>query len=97
MIEVDLLAQLAALPTATGYTKQDRYRDFKTVFSTEEGKRVLREVLGWGHLLQPAAYGKPIDPYLTHVREGEANIARRLLVTVSIEPVEPPKTQTRTR
>lgn len=97
MTEIDLLVQLASLPSATNYSKNDRYHDFRTVFATEEGKRVFREILSWGHLLQPSAHGQPVDPYLTHIREGEANIARRLLVTVSVEPVEPPKTQTRKR
>ena len=96
MNEAELLAELAALPSEN-YTPEDRYRDFRKLFTTEEGKRVFREVLAWGHLLQPSAHGNPVDPYLTHIREGEANIARRLLVTVMKEPPQKPAQQQRKR
>ena len=96
MNETDLLTALAALPGSAGYTPEERYRDFRRVFTgSEEGKRVLREILSWGHMLRPSAQGSPIDPYLTHIREGEANIARRLLITVTVEPPQRPKRQTR--
>ena len=96
MNEADLLAELASLPSKTGYTAGDRFHDFRRLFTgSEEGKRVLREILSWGHLLQPSVFSSPVDPYLTHIREGEANIARKLLVTVMIEPPDKPLTQTR--
>ena len=95
MSDEDLLSALASLPSLDAYTPDDKYRDFKKVFSTDEGKRVFTEILSWGHLLQPAVYGKPIDPYQTHVRDGEANIARKLLVTFLREPKEQPQMQTR--
>ena len=96
MTEAELLAEVASLPGTEGYTPQDRYHDFRKVFmGSEEGKRTFREILSWGHLLQPSARSTPIDPYLTHIREGEANLARRLLVTVMKEPPNKPLTQTR--
>ena len=97
MSDQDLLSALASLPSSQGYTPQDRYQDFKQLFSSDQGKRVFRELLSWGHMLQPSAHGTPVDPYLTHIREGEANIARRLLVTVMKEPPVKPTTQTRKR
>jgi len=96
MSDEDLLSALASLPSGV-YTPQDRYQDFRQLFTTDQGKRVLREILGWGHLLSPSVHGSPIDPYLTHIREGEANIARRLLVTVMREPQQPQQQQTRKR
>lgn len=94
--DTDLLAELAALPGVEGYSATQRYQDFRQLFtSSEQGKRVLREILSWGHLLQPSIYGTPVDPYLTHMREGEANMARKLLATVYREPPAPPKGQTR--
>lgn len=86
-----MLSVLASLPSAENYTQRDRYHDFRRIFmGSEEGKRVFREILSWGHILRPSSFGSPIDPYLTHVRDGEANIARRLLVTVTNEPPEKP-------
>lgn len=95
MSDADLLAALASLPS-DNYSAKDRYQDFRQLFTgTPEGQRVLREILSWGHLLQPSVYGNPIDPYQTHIREGEANIARRLLTTVFREPKDPPTKQNR--
>ena len=96
MNETDLLAEITALPSSTGYTPEERYQDFRRIFTgSEEGKRVFREILSWAHLLQPSVRSTPIDPYLTHIREGEANIGRRLLITVTREPPDKPLTQTR--
>lgn len=95
MKDEDFLGVLASLPSPEGYSQKERYADFRKVFmGSPEGQRCFREILSWGHLLRPAVHGHPIDPYLTHVRDGEANIARKLLVTVTVEPPEP---QTKTR
>jgi hypothetical protein len=81
---------LASLPSLQGYSKKDQYHDFRQLFmGTEQGKKVFAQILEWGHLLRPSSSGKPIDPYLTHVHDGESNIARKLLVTVINEPPEP--------
>ena len=93
--DTDLLTALSKLPSDAGYTPEDRYRDFKKTFNSAHGKRVFREILSWGHLFRPSVQGSPIDPYLTHVHEGEANIARRILATATIEPKPQPQKQTR--
>ncbi len=86
---------LASLPSAEGYTAQDKYRDFRRVLlGSDDGKRVLREILAWGHQLQPSAVGRPIDGLATHFRDGERNIGIKLLKTLLIEPKEGP-TQTK--
>jgi len=87
---------LASLPSNTGYDKNDRYHDFRRIFTgSAEGKRVLAEILSWGHLLKSSVASFPIDPYLTHIREGERNLALRLLATVNNEPQERPAKATR--
>lgn len=82
----DPLDTLASLP-AGPYSDQDRYADFRAVFmGTEQGRRVLREILSWGRMFKSAAVGVPVDPYAMAMREGERNIALRLLATVHHEP-----------
>lgn len=96
MSDENTLAMLAGLPSTTGYTPKDRFADFRKVFDgTPEGRRVLSEILSWGHMLKPSMVGSPVDPYLTHMRDGERNIALRLLATVNNEPQEKPQVQTR--
>ena len=93
---VDPLDTLTKLPGLANYSKKDRYHDFRRTFmETEETRRVLSEILSWGHLLRPSVQGAPIDPYLMAVHEGERNIALKLLNTVHNEPPEPPAKQKR--
>ena len=80
---------LLSLPSSEGYSAKDRYHDFRRVFTgSEEGKRVFREILAWGRMFRPSALNTPVDPYLTHIREGERNIALKLLHVVNNEPPE---------
>ena len=69
------------------YTLLDRYRDFRQVFSTEPGRRVLYELLAWCHMVKTSVPPGPnIDPYRTHVAEGERNIGIKLLGVLQKEP-----------
>lgn len=90
--DADVADALLALAGQTGpYTAEDRYRDFVKLFrSSPEGERVLRELLSWGHLLRPSIQGRPIDPLLMAVMEGERNFALRVLTTVTREPTARP-------
>jgi hypothetical protein len=91
MAEPDILEAIAGLAASKSYLPKDRYHDFNRVLlGSEEGKRVLREILSWGRLFAPSLMGKPIDPYAMAVREGERNMALRLLATVYNEPPERP-------
>jgi hypothetical protein len=72
------------------YTPKDKYHDFRKLFTSDEGKRVLREIVSWGRILKAPVLTNPVDPYLLAIQEGERNIVRRLLVTINNEPVEPP-------
>lgn len=85
------LETLANLPAANNYTQKERYHDFRKVFTTPEGARVLREILAWCHLLKPSVYGAPIDSNLVLMKEGERNIGLRLLFTYNNEPPEQPQ------
>lgn len=89
----DPLEFLASLPAnGPGYTDMDRYRDFrKVLMGSDEGKRVLREILSWGHMFKPPVHGRPIDPLAMAIDGGERNMALRLLATVNQEPPERPQ------
>jgi len=92
----DFFDALASLPNPTPYSPRDKYHDFRRLFTgTDEGKRVMREILSWGRMFKPSILGSPIDPYLMAVREGERNMALRLLATVINEPPERPVEVTR--
>lgn len=89
--ESDLLDELASLPSQENYLPMDRYRDFRKVFGTTEGKRVLREILSWGRMFRSPVLGKPIDPYAMAVAFGERNMALKLMATVHTEPADKPQ------
>jgi len=92
----DLLKIIAELPISEGYSKRDRYQDFHQLFKSAKGKRVLREMLSWGRMFKTSASASPVDPYLMAIREGQRNMAIRLLATINQEPVEQP-TKTRNK
>lgn len=84
------LDYISSLPVTENYTPRDKYQDFHQLFSTDQGQRVLREILSWGRMFSTPITGSPVDPYLSHVRIGEANIAIKLLSVISNEPPEQP-------
>lgn len=89
---------LASLPSTTGYTPNDRFHDFRRVLNgSAEGKRVLAEILSWGHMLRPDVISSPIDPYHSHILIGERNLALRLFATVNNEPKPKPQQATTKR
>jgi len=56
--------------------------DYGYVFSTESGRRVLLDILKASHVLESSVVNRAdesVDPYQTHVREGERNMALRIL------------------
>lgn len=83
----DILDTLASLP-AGPYSDKDKYSDFRKVFGTPEGQRVMREILAWCQLFKPSIQASPIDPYLVTMKEGARNIGLRLLTTYHNEPAE---------
>ena len=92
----EYLEILADLSMPEDYDPLDRYNDFRKVFlETEQGRRVLRQVLGWGHLLKShLIMPRPIDPYAILAAEGERNLALRIFSVMLVEPSERPDKQT---
>ena len=95
MSDESTLETLANLPPNEGYTPNDRWQDFRKSFTTDEGKRVLREIISWCHLLRPSIVNSPVDSHLMAMREGERNIGLRLLATINNEPRPKPERTTR--
>ena len=81
----------------TGYRDEDRYREFRRVFlGSDEGRRVLYEILSWGHMFQSSVSRTDIDPNRVMFLEGERNLALKLLATLNAEPTARPDQVTRT-
>jgi hypothetical protein len=87
------------LPPDIGYTENDRFRDFRMVFlGSEEGKRVLRSLLGWGHMFKTSMPAGPAaDPLRLAFSEGERNLALRIVTTINVEPANKPNATKRSK
>jgi hypothetical protein len=84
------LAELAASYPGK-YRPKDRYRDFRRVFlDSEQGRRVLYELLSWGNMFRPSAPMARFDPYETMFHDGERNVALKIMSTMHAEPRERP-------
>lgn len=69
-----------------GYGPVERTRDFRRVFASPAGRRVLWQILEWAHLFRPVAVKG--DSHETYRRDGERNIGLRILATLNAEPLE---------
>jgi hypothetical protein len=84
------LAALAASHPGKGYSKVDRYREFRRVFlDSEEGKRVLYEIFSFCGMFRSAAPAANFDPHQTMFLNGQQDIAFLLLATMNAEPRKP--------
>lgn len=93
MKNMDLLEILNQLPEGN-YTPQDRFHDFRQLFmGSDQGKRVFKEILSWGHIFQSSVTGNPVDSNRVLVREGERNISLKLMAAVNLEPPIQPEKQ----
>ncbi len=81
------------------YTPDDAHRDFVQVFSTEQGQRVLRQIMTWGHHGRANISVVPsADPHLMFLADGERNLACKILSAVTEDPkAYPVKGNTRPR
>lgn len=94
----DILDYLAQLPPLENYTANDRFHDFKKVFtSTPEGKRALRYILERGGVFQAQALASPIDSHMLATHDGKRRMALEILAFVYNEPKGQPPKQTRKR
>jgi hypothetical protein len=77
-----LLRELTAGSGA--YTEMDRYREFRSVFlDTEAGRRVLHQILAWGHIWTTSMSQTPHEMAFS---EGERNLGLKILAAVEVEP-----------
>ena len=90
------LAELSrAHPGKQSYSSMDRYRDFRALFlGTEQGKRVLYELLGWGGVFRSSAPRAKFDPHQTMFHDGQRDLALRIMATMNAEPADRPSKAT---
>jgi len=77
-----------------------RYKDFSQLFfSTEQGIRVFKEILGMGYMLNdPVKYNKyGVDENATLISTGERKLALMIHKTATVEPPPPPPSTTKSR
>lgn len=79
---------LSAQQLGPAYGPLDRHRDFKRVFSSAEGRRVLWTILDWCGLYRPVAVKG--DPHETYHRDGRRDIALRIIRAMNAEPLDRP-------
>ncbi len=72
--------RLARDQLGPGYGAAERRRDFRSVFSTPAGRRVLWSLLDWCGLFRPVAVKG--DPYETYHRDGRRDIGLRIIRTL---------------
>ncbi len=82
-------------------TKLDRYREFRHIFlGSNEGKRVLSEILGMAKLSARLAqpYPAPVDEKRLLIQEGARQLAADILDVIHKEPsMDKPVVQNRRR
>lgn len=64
----------------------DRIILYKAAFGTEEGKKVLYDLMINHHMINPVMVKG--DPYDTAFKEGERNVILRIISILKIDPVE---------
>lgn len=86
----DLLADSAGYPDGHEGAVA-RYQDFRAVFlGSDQGKRVLREILGQCAVFKATPPAGRVDPYLTHVRDGRRGAALSIMGVIYNEPKPQP-------
>ena len=90
----EYLEILASLSIPDDYAPVDRYHDFQMVFlETDQGRRVLKQILSWGHLLKAYPLTSPIDPYRDERLEGGRNLILKIFAVMMVEPPQRQETQ----
>lgn len=64
------------------------FEDFRAVFGTEQGKRVLGKIMEWAGMFRSSIVKG--DPYATYAREGERNIGARIWLALITEHKDRP-------
>ena len=90
----EYLELLADLSVPEDYDDIDRYNDFRKVFLEDEpGRRVLKQILGWGGLLKIHPMRSPIDSAMTERLEGQRNLSLKIFAIMLVEPKKRPDKQ----
>ena len=66
------------------YSAEALRRDFGATFVEARARRVLYKILEWGHVYQPVHVAG--DSHATAFRDGERNLALRILAAIIAEP-----------
>lgn len=83
----EIVSRLERARAGKRYSPQDRYRDFRQVFlGSDQGMRVLYEIIGWGNQFQSSAEKGSHDPYKTAFHEGQRSLAIKIIFTLGNEP-----------
>jgi hypothetical protein len=77
----DLVAQTGRYATEMG-----RYREFRAVFSTDQGKRVLAEILRLGFSGRSSAVTAGFDTNRTFFNEGKRDLSHEIFKVAHVEP-----------
>ena len=91
----DLLDEISQLPRLTNYTAEDVYHDYHRLFTSDEGKRVLRHILERGGVFNEPKLISPIDPCMLAAQRGKRQMALEILAFVYNEPKARPVKQTK--
>jgi hypothetical protein len=67
------------------HKRADLVRAYKTVFSTDEGKLVLNDLMKTFHILQSTM---DANPHEVSYKEGERSVVLRILRTINIDANE---------
>lgn len=74
-------------PGRNGYRKADRYRDFRQVFNSDAGKRVLAQIIDNAEGL-PILEHEVSDTHKMAYRAGQRSVALWIVKTLKAEPLE---------
>lgn len=89
---------LAMDPGAYGKDRMQRYREFRRLFlESEEGLRVLHEILRQCGVNKVATAPGPVDSHRVCFNDGMRNVGLWLIGTIMQEPVAQPAQVNRTR
>lgn len=91
----DLLDQLSQLPRLQNYTAADIYQDYHRLFTSDEGKRVLRHILERGGVFNEPKLISPVDSHMLAAQRGKRQMALEILALVYNEPKAKPNKQTK--
>jgi hypothetical protein len=65
---------------------KSRASDYKKVFNSEAGRRVLHDLLDSHHMLRPTYDAGKLDTTAILIREGERAVVLRILSIMNVDP-----------